>query len=215
MGMAGGSGVSYLFRVKSDHTQIQKADGSAAATALTDAALKIGGAVSRKDILVQTDYTYNEDGTLNIKWSQTKNDAALDALLEIACPRKVGASSTGLQELIDESGDKIGGDTGTASDVDYLVLSYGAKDADDKLPITISIGNILKTAGTYSMTYNNWNQPTLEFKSKACVTTTVGGLEIPTALFDDTIVDTDGTPTWVVVKFLVDYYSKIIRVSPV
>lgn len=213
MGMTGGAGVTYVYRVKADHTGIVQSDGTTAATTLAHAMLKVGRGYAKKNILVQTDYTYNDDNTLNIKWTQTGNEADLQALLDVACPRKLGAASTGVQELIDENGYKIGGDSGSSSDANFLIISYGAKDADGKIPVVMSIGTFLKTSGSYSMSNNNWNQPTLEFKSVSCLN--ASGLALAKELFDGTIVNNTGAPSWDAAAATIGYqfYSKSARIT--
>lgn len=177
--MIGGGGQCDIFLIKSDHSGLVKVDGTTAITSVADRAIRIGKGYARNEFLMQSDFTIDDDGKLNVTLNHTKFDSAWNTFLKLVVSRTAGTASAATEEVIDETGYK-GGGAAAASTQDVLLVSYGAKDADGKIPVIFAVGNILKSSGGLSFQANTFGKPTFSFQSKACQK--AGGLVITAAL---------------------------------
>lgn len=200
---AGGGGVSYVYRLKSDHTEIQKADGSAAATARTDAALIIGGDDGNK-ILTKTGISYDDDGVPTLKFEHTDSSQAIETFLEVAAPKKVGSASSTVEELKSETGYKIGGAAGGSDKANYLIISYGASDGTNVMT-KLHVVTFKKSSGSQDWESEKWVKPVIE----AIGTATKASLSIAAALFADSKVSLSAAQ--VMEK---DLYAKTLFLTP-
>lgn len=185
MARIGGFGRCLIFRAKQDHSMIVKADGTTAAVDKADATLVLGSN-SGNDILEQTDFTYNDDGSVTLKFAQTKFDEDFTTFLNIACPRTSSSGSSEPEEKYDEAGRKIGGSTGSGTEPAFLVMSYGAEGDDGEIPVSLHLGFFKKSSGSRSYKKGSWVAPGLDFQSVACKQ--ANGTTIGKDLFDDAIV---------------------------
>jgi hypothetical protein len=205
MARVGGFGRCQIFRLKSDHTAVQKADGTTAAALATDATLTFGGS-SGNDILVATDFAYNDDGSVSIKLNQTKFDAAIKTFEGIFLPRKAAPSASDLEEIADEAGRKIGGSSGSGTEEQAILISYGAEGDDGKIPVACYPGFFKKTSGARSYQAGKWVAPQYEFQSVAAK----ADIDLIPALFIATIV----TAPVADVTILTDYHEQLEFMTP-
>lgn len=181
--MIGGSGLTDIYLVNNLHqivdpeTLVPINMSTASGWQGAKRAIRIGKEYSRHEYLTQTDITIDDDGRLNVSWTQTKFDSAWNAFIKKVVSREAGAASAATEEVVDETGYK-GGGAAAASTQDVLIVSYGAKDADGKIPVIYAVGNISKSSGGLSFQANTFAKPTLSFVSKACVNSEVGGLDL-------------------------------------
>lgn len=199
----GGGGVSYIYRLKSDHSEIQKGDGTAAATATSHAALVIGGDDGNK-ILTKTGITYDDDGIPTLKFEHTDSGSSLESFLDIAAPKKVGSASSSVEELKSETGYKIGGDAGGSDKVPYLVMSYGASDGAT-VPVKLHVVTFKKSSGSQDWEAEKWVKPLIEGTGTAVKAT----ISIPAALFASTKVSVTAAQS-----FVKDLYAKTLFLTP-
>jgi hypothetical protein len=181
MAMIGGGAMVDFFYLNADHTKIvTAAGGDTQITSVADRALRIGKDYAKNNIVIQTDFTINEDdGILNASWQHTKFDAAWNTFHKSVVSRTVGGPSSDLEELKDELGVKIGGSAG-GSTQDVLMISYGNKDSDGKIPVIVACGTISKSSGGLSFQADTFGKPSLAFVSKGCLK--AGGLSVVPAL---------------------------------
>lgn len=178
-GRVGGGGKLVIFELSADHTKIVKPDGVTEAATEADAAIIIGGdGEAYNEILETTDITANDDGTLTYKFAQTKYDSDYKAFAKKAFPRNASVSSSNPDEKYSETGKKIGGDSGSGSDKNYLILSYGSDNGDTNVEASAVI--FKKTSGSIQKKKGGWITPNIEATSVAPKV----DISIPAALFD-------------------------------
>ncbi|MFP4528511.1 MAG: hypothetical protein ACLFQX_08180, partial [Candidatus Kapaibacterium sp.] len=164
----GGGGKSYFFRLSADHSSIYAdLSGEVAATTPEDAALILGGD-SGEDIITETGHNFNDDGSVEIGYQQTQFDEELWTFLKVAAPRTVTASEDGVNEEVSETGDKkLGGDSASGSAQPFLVITYGKKSTDGKVPVFASVMTFKKSSGGFTYTANQYVKPPLTAVSMA------------------------------------------------
>lgn len=169
MAQIGGGGQVDIFYINAEHTKITTtAGGSTEITDVNNRAIRIGRDYAKNNILIQSDFSIDEDGKLSITWNQTKFDAVWDTFIKSVVGRKQGGASTETEELVDERGIKVGG-AAAASSQDVLIVSYGALNDDTKIPVIFAVGNISKTSNGFSFQANTFVKPSLSFTSKGCL----------------------------------------------
>jgi len=203
--MIGWGGIADVFRLESDHTQINKSDGVTEATDNEDRTIRFGGTTGN-DIIETTDFGYSEDGSVSVKLTQTKDDEAFDTFLKTACPRLSDSSATTTEEVPDETGRKIGGAASAVSAQQYLLMSYGAQASDNKIPVVCNPGYYKKTSGSKSSGAGKFMRPSIEFQSIAALQ----NIAIGPDLFDSTIVTAPVTS----VNILEGYHEVIAWLTP-
>lgn len=187
-GRVGGGGKLVIFEMASDHSKILKSDGVTEAAAETDATIILGGdGAAYNAILESTDITPNDDGTVTYKFAQTKYDSEYRTFARKAFPRNASVASSNPEEKYSENGFKIGGDSGSGSDKNWLVLSYGSDNGDTNVEASIVV--FKKTSGAVSKKKGAWVAPAIEATSVAPKV----DVSIAAALFDATKV-TVSTP---------------------
>ena len=107
--MIGGGGQCDIFLIKSDHSGLVKVDGTTAITSVADRAIRIGKGYARNEFLMQSDFTIDDDGKLNVTLNHTKFDSAWNTFLKLVVSRTAGTASAATEEVIDETGYKGGG----------------------------------------------------------------------------------------------------------
>jgi hypothetical protein len=197
-GLWGGGGKKYLFRMNAAHTQIQKADGSAAATALADAALVLGSLVaSDENIVEQTDFSFDDVGVATFKFRHTNIEQFL-AFQAVACPKKATAGSSSTKnEKVDETGRKIGGGVVASDAVPYLMIDFGPENGTNRL-VNFGIFVFGKKNGGMSYKAGEILTTELEGTSVACKAT----LSIIAALFDSGLVTVSAAQSHVADQYL-------------
>lgn len=178
-GRAGGGGKLVIFELSADHTKIVKSDGITEATTEADAAIIIGGdGDAYNAILESTDITPNDDGTVTYKFAQTKYDSEYRTFARKAFPRNASVSASNPEEKYSENGKKIGGDSGSGSDKNYLIFSYGSDNGDTNVESSAVL--FKKTSGGISKKKGAWVSPNIEATSVAPKV----DISIPAGLFD-------------------------------
>ena len=175
---SGGGGVSYIYRLKSDHTEIQNAGGTAEATTTADAALVVG-TDDGNEILIKTGMSYDDDGIPTINFEQTGSGEDVEGFLEVAAPKKAGSTSSSVEEVKSETGYKIGGSSGGSDTVSYLVISYGSSDGTNKT-VKTHIITFKKSSGSQDWEAEKFVRPSIEGTGIAAKDT----ITIASGLFD-------------------------------
>lgn len=197
MGLAtlGGGKSVYLFGIKTDHSGLVKADGTSAATAITDAILKLGGDDGE---YINTEYTItpNAEGGVDVKITTTQYDSAVKGFKDAYFPRKKPTTSSTKPEAKSVSGFKIGGGTASGNKDSYLIL-YGGNDGTNTIVKAYVIKWKNESLGV-SMKGEEWNTYTFEGTAQAAL----DAITIPAALFDSTAVTVAAAQT-----HAADYYE--------
>lgn len=182
MSMIGGGGFVDFFFVKQDHSAIVKtAGGTVPITGVSDRAIRIGRDKGKGNLLASTEITIGEDGVLSASFKHTKFDAAWNTFIKACVSRTQGAtSSTEVEEVTDETGVKIGGKQGGTNAQQVLMVSYGARDSDNRIPVTVAIGTISPSSNSFTFEANTYVKPSLKFTSTGCLAGS--GLDVATAL---------------------------------
>lgn len=195
MSMIGGGGFVDFFYVTQDHTKIVKtAGGSVEITGVGDRAIRVGRDKAKGNLLISSEFSIGDDGALTVSFKHTKFDKAWDDFVKSCVSRMQGAaSSTEVEEITDETGVKIGGKQGGTNTQQVLMVSYGAKDSDGKIPVTVAIGTISLETNSFSYEANNYVKPSLKFVSTGCLKD--GGLNAVNAL---DVFNTTSNPSGVI-----------------
>jgi hypothetical protein len=181
LGTLGGGKAIYCFGIKTDHTGIVKADGTTAATAITDAELKLGADDGE---YINTEYTLtpNAEGGVDIKVTTTQYDSAVKSYKDKYFPRKKATTSTTKPEAKSVTGFKIGGGTSSGNKDAFLIL-YAGNDGTNTIVKTYVVKWKNESLGV-SMKGEEWNTYTLEGTAQPAQ----AAITIPAALFDATSV---------------------------
>ena len=181
MSMIGGGGFVDFFYVKQDHSAIVKtAGGDVAITGVGDRAIRIGRDKVKGNLLVSTEISIDESGVLSATFKHTKFDATWNTFVKNCVSRTQGVASTDVEEITDETGVKIGGKQGGTNAQQVLMVSYGAKDSDNKIPVTVAIGTISQSTNSFTFEANTYVKPSLKFTSTGCLA--ASGLDVGNAL---------------------------------
>ena len=170
-----------IFGIKSDHTSIVKADGTTAATALSDALLTIG-ADSGNNLMTEVTLTPKDDGSFDVSLTTSNYDAATVSFKNTYFPPKKTAVSGAAPELKSVTGFVTGG-TSASGNKECFLFVYGGSDGTNTL-VNTYIVKWKNTSLAKSYKGDEWNL----YKFEGTAVAALAAITIPLALFDDTLV---------------------------
>lgn len=201
----GSVGVTDVFLGKSDHTAIQKADDTGAATALADRIIRLGD--TSGDNLSEGSSLTPADGSYTITINHNNMSEDWTDFEDTLLPRTTSAGSmvTTRTEKTGESGRKIGGSAVAAGGKVGFLIHYGAKTSE-KCLVSCFLGGFTTATGKMDLK-NDWVMPSTEFKSASCQKS--GGLTIDKDLFDSSIVTVAADKTFPKDAFVYRFWAEL------
>lgn len=115
-------------------------------------------------LLEQSQFQFQEDGTVNVTLTNYEDTETLADFLEDVLPDPT--TLTGAPEFKLETGQKLGGSTG-GKDKLVLAVFYGAQTGTtavtDKMKTITALGNLKATSGSFTQKADEWSKPQIEF----------------------------------------------------
>ncbi|MBL7998339.1 MAG: hypothetical protein JNL32_06850 [Candidatus Kapabacteria bacterium] len=151
----------YRAKLVSGAWQIQKKDGSGAATGTADR-------IVRLKLVVTAEWIPNDDGTFSIKLDQDHDDNTMidDVLYAYAWTPINASTSSEVSERKYRDSSKKGGASASSSDTALVAVDYGALSEDGvEIKLAGALSTLLRTSGGWKSKVDEPSSPQYELKT--------------------------------------------------